>query len=118
MGKENAAIKAVLQTAIKLSPLMYVLIGATGTYYSLKGDIDNARKDLQEHCAEFSHGNWMSSRGLEHPALRSAVERLIERECEERVERLKQEHRLWPCELEEDRRLDRLFDLNPTLRRP
>lgn len=117
MSKEEQLMKRVLNTALKFSPLVYVLLGATGTYYSLKGDLDNAKRDLEKHCNSFSHESWVSGDRLLHPALRGSVEHLIESELKDHDERLRAEHRTWNPELEADRRWDRLFDKNPTLAR-
>lgn len=115
--KEDAGIQRILNIAIRISPLVYVLIGAAGTCYSLKGDIDNVKADLDRHVNGFSHESWVSIDGLLHPALRTGVEKAIDERTEKRMQALKEEHRLWPCEVEADRRWDRLFDRNPTLAR-
>jgi len=115
--KEEELMKRVLNTALKFSPLVYVLLGATGTYYSLKGDLDNAKRTIEEHCRSFSHESWVSGDRLLHPALRGSIQLLLEQQLKERDERLRSEHRLWPCELDAERRWDRLYDKNPTLSR-
>lgn len=117
MSREEELMKKVLNTALKFSPLVYVLLGATGTYYSLKGDLENAKRDLEKHCSSFSHESWVSGDRLLHPALRGSIQRLVEQQLKERDERLRADHRTWPCELDADRRWDRLFDKNPQLSR-